>query len=612
MSFIYPLGLLGLIGIPIVIIIYIIKNKYTEQIVTSTYLWHLSEKFLKKKRQRHLISGLISLILQIIAITAVSLIIAHPVITLPDVANNYCFILDSSASMQTIDNDASRFEIGKDKIKSVIKNAANGSTYTLVNVASDTHVVYEKLNDSTKAIEMLEKLEPEDVKVSYNNAYRYAQEYYNNNEAVITYLITDRDFASSNVNVINVAKKYDNYAITNLDYTFEKNTLTIISSVVSYESDAVINVLVYVDDNLISEESVNVKKQEQTEFTSSKTILDFSNIKVEIKNKDGLTLDNKLIKYNSEKAHDYTTLIVSAAPFYLKSAIETVGNTSIQVISPENYSDSISGYSLYVFDGFAPSKLPTDGTIWLFGIESSIENSGFSVQNVIEDEDGLLLSYPKNSTTIYKTLTADLLKDDIYVSKYIKYGLYRNFTTLLTHEGNPVIFTGNTDNGNREIVFAFDLHNSNLPLLMDYLLLSKNLLDYSFPIIIEESSYKCGETALINVLGDFNSIRVESPKGNISYLDISSSIAELEMNEVGVYKLFILIGEESKEFSLYASLNEEESMTKHEELEFSLTGNTLSLHSDGIYDKLIIFFIVLAVIIVADWMVYCYEQHQLR
>ena len=29
MSFVYPLGLLGLIGIPILIIIYIIKNKYT-------------------------------------------------------------------------------------------------------------------------------------------------------------------------------------------------------------------------------------------------------------------------------------------------------------------------------------------------------------------------------------------------------------------------------------------------------------------------------------------------------------------------------------------------------------------------------------------------------
>ena len=51
MSFQYPLGLLGLIGIPILIIIYIIKSMYTEQTVSATYLWTLSEKFLKKKRK---------------------------------------------------------------------------------------------------------------------------------------------------------------------------------------------------------------------------------------------------------------------------------------------------------------------------------------------------------------------------------------------------------------------------------------------------------------------------------------------------------------------------------------------------------------------------------
>ena len=99
MSFVYPLGLLGLIGVPILIIIYLLKNKYTEQIVASTYLWTLSEKFLKKKKQKKLLSGLISLILQIIAVVTISLLVAHPVITIPNGAKEYCFILDGSGSM---------------------------------------------------------------------------------------------------------------------------------------------------------------------------------------------------------------------------------------------------------------------------------------------------------------------------------------------------------------------------------------------------------------------------------------------------------------------------------------------------------------------------------
>ena len=98
MSFVYPLGLLGLIGIPILIAIYIIKNKYTEQTVASTYLWTLSERFLKRKNPVSPVAGIISLILQILAVTVISLAIAHPSITFHG-ANEYCFVLDTSASM---------------------------------------------------------------------------------------------------------------------------------------------------------------------------------------------------------------------------------------------------------------------------------------------------------------------------------------------------------------------------------------------------------------------------------------------------------------------------------------------------------------------------------
>ena len=42
---------------------------------------------------------------------------------------------------------------------------------------------------------------------------------------------------------------------------------------------------------------------------------------------------------------------------------------------------------MILISSFKPSKLPTDGTIWLFGIDESLSEAGFSVQDVIEDED---------------------------------------------------------------------------------------------------------------------------------------------------------------------------------------------------------------------------------
>ena len=66
MSFLYPLGLLGLIGVPLLILIYILRSKYNEQTVPSTYLWILSEKFFKRRNPLSGLTGIISLILQIL------------------------------------------------------------------------------------------------------------------------------------------------------------------------------------------------------------------------------------------------------------------------------------------------------------------------------------------------------------------------------------------------------------------------------------------------------------------------------------------------------------------------------------------------------------------
>lgn len=611
MNFEYPLGLLGLIGIPILIIVYLLKNKYTEQIVPSTYLWELSEKFLKKKKQKRLLSGLISLILQIVMVITISLLVAHPILTIPNTAKEYCFILDGSGSMNTITNEISKFEKGKEKIKEIVNNSSDGSEFTLIYVGENTRVMYENITDKEKAVTLLNKLEASGVTVDYKNALNYVQEKFSNNKSLKTYLVTDRNYESNNIEVINLSNEENNFAITNLEYTMTSE-LKITGKVVSYKKSISLDIEIYIDEKLVTTLEVIASKNEKTKFEYTCDNVDFKNIKAVIKNEDGLMMDNSRTVFNIEKEHGYNALIVSENPFYLKTLLETLGNISIEILSPNSYSDDVSGYSLYIFDAYNPNTLPKDGTVWIFGVETSINGSGFSVQDVVENEDGIVLNYPKNSTKLYKELTYGLIKEQIIVSKYVKYGLYRNFTTLLTCEGNPIVFTGTTDNGNREVVFGFDLHNSNFTLLLDYLILFKNLINYSFPVIMEDSVYTCGDTVLVNILSGFDSVRVDSPLGNVQYLDVSSETAEITVNEAGIYSLTIIEGEEKKEFSFFVGLPEEESMTDFNIEEMNLQGELENNFIDGIYDKLIILFIILSIIFVLDWVVYCYEQYQLR
>lgn len=622
MSFHYPLGLLGLIGIPILILIYIIKSKYTEQTVSATYLWTLSERFLKKKRKDNKITGIISLILQILAIAIISLTIAHPVFIVHDSAYEYCFVLDSSGSMSMeLDNGKSRFDVGKDKIKEIIEDSGNGSIYTLICVDNNTTTVFERETDKDDALLLLDELQSGFASQGVNSALTKAQSYFDANKGTLTYLVTDKEYSKTeNIKLINVSSIKDNYALSNVTYDYSVlGSLNISGYVTSYESDATISIQVTTKDQSEQKE-ITVQKGVNKKFSFDLYVESFDSATVKILNNDALALDNECVLYNVNKANSYKTLLISETPFFLETVLKSVGSESITVMSPKDYiskeeskSRDIKGYGLYVFHSCNPKAVPDDGSVWLINTTASIENSGFNYQGEIKLDKAESITKTKASASTVRKLLSDVDGSEIFVSKYSKYDTYRNFDTLFTHNGNPVIFTGVNAHKNREVVFAFDLHNSDLPLLADYVFLVNNLIKFSFPTVIDEAFYECGEKAQINVVSNCESIRVESPRGKISHLSTDEIVSEIQLDEVGVYTVTATIAGQVRSFNIYSAMaDEEKDPVTENEGEISLLGEASGEGFDGIYDKLIIFFICLAVIMVADWVVYCYDKYQLR
>lgn len=613
----YPLGLLGLLAIPILIIIYIIKNKYTEQTVSSTYLWTLSEKFLKRKNPLNRITGIISLILQILAIVFISLAITHPVIILPGAADEYLFLLDGSGSMSFVTEGETRFEKAKREISSVIDGAVEGSNFTLILMGEDNAAVYEKAESKDRALDMLEDLTVTFVSPDAVDALSRAQEIFNANRSVKTYLATDKNYNSTgNIRLLNVGDAAENYAVSDVAYSqsFADKTVTVTGNVISYAQTADVTVHVYKDDETQPSAVFSHKTEagEFTPFTLEFACEDFSSLTVRVLEEDGLMQDNECVLFNVKYENSYKTLIVSDSPFFLATAIETLSGVKPTVVSIEKYDASVSGYELYIYDGYSPARLPSDGTVWLFGVQSSIPDSGFNVQGENEFEYAEKLDYTKASSTTVKKLLKGVVRSDVYISKYIKYGLYSNFTTLLSYRNIPAVFTGLNMNGNREVVFAFKLSDSNFPLLADFTILFKNLLNFSFPAVIDDVSYACGDTAAINVIAGCDSLKVTSPSGKVSYLGTDGSVAELKLAEVGVYNITMMVGASPREFYLFSYLSEEERIPAVTEEDFSISGVAENNGIDGKFDGLLIILILLSLIFLADWGVYCYEQYQLR
>ena len=615
MSFLYPLGLLGLIGIPILIAVYIIKSKYTEQTVASTFLWRLSERFLKRKNPISRVTGIISLILQILAVTIVSLAIAHPVITVSSSAHEYCFILDASGSMNISEGEDTRFALAKDEISTMIKDATGGSRFSLICVGDTTRVVFERLEDKAQAQVLLESLEASYSEIDYVDAIGVAQGYFDENPSVQTYLVTDTNYVfNNNVTLINVGTAVENYALKDVAYMFSGGTMTVTGKVTAYEGGDTVSLQMFLDGSETPNASGEIVAASyvETPFQLTCDADSFSTLCVRVTNEDSLPEDNEVVIFNTKSEITYKTLIVSDTPFFLESVLLSVSNARVDVLSTEEY-DGRTGYGLYVFDSYTPAKMPRDGTVWLINPRKNLDQSGFSVQDPdVIPEKGVCLEPSSSTSSTVQKLIGNLTGDEIYVAKYVKCGLYQNFTTLFSYAGNPIVFAGTNAFGNREVVFAFSLNNSNMPLLTDFVLLTGNLLEYSFPDFIEKVSYYSGEEVEINVLANCESIQVHSPRGNISYLDVSGAVSRFELTEVGVYTLTLTVAGTPRDFYIYAAMPEAERTPVAAAQELSLQGMPSTDGFDGKYDNLIILFVLLMLVFAADWGVYCYEKYQLR
>lgn len=614
MTFMYPLGLIGLVGIPIIILIYILMSQYTEQTVSSTYLWHLSEKFLKKKNPLSGLAGIISLILQLLTVAVISLLIAHPVFTLPGAANDYCFVLDTSGSMNTVEGNKTRLDMAKTEICNVIASAADGSSFTLISVSGDTVVVFEGVKNKTTAQELVGKIDGSDAAVKYEELLSAAQSAFDNDTSSLMYLVTDKGYKThENIELLNVGSSdTDNYAVFNVTYSHSGGGLSVSAEVISYVSDAVLNVTVKVDGQNKATETVPAKAGVKTPVSFEIPILSFESFSVSVDNPDGYSDDNSSVIYNLKSDKTYSTLIISDTGFFFKAVIDALVDSEVVTVTPDEYETVTDKYGLYIFDSYVPEELP-EGSVWLINADRSVDNSGFGIRGRMELPGSDTLEKSKSTATATRKLLLGVSGENIYITNYVKYsGMYLNFSTLFTYDSNPIIFAGTNGLGNRQVVFGFDLHESDFALSTDFVILLGNLLEYSFPDVIDVANYTVGEEALVNILANATGYKAQSPSGKDIYIDSSVSTAAIALNEVGTYTVTVTLAGEEISYNIYSGAHPDESEPAGEEEDFSLSGERTYKKIDGEFDPTLILFICLALLFIADWGVYCYDKYQLR
>lgn len=612
MRFINPSGLWLLLLIPVLIIIYIIRARYEARSVSSTFIWKLSTRFMKKQLPFRRIRQLLLFISQLLMIVAVSMLVSRPAIVSQGGGTEYILIIDGSASMNRENaNGETRFDRAIEQIRDMIPKADFGTPFTIILAADEAGCLVERSQSEDEIRLALKYAKCGNGDGSLTDALELTRAICKKNPVTDVILFSDCEYETSeNIEVINLAEDEWNVFFSELSYEKKDEDYVFTATLNSQNADAEIATALSVDGKIIDVQNVGCWADKSLKVTfTAKKLKNFEVATVYTDAKDALDEDNSysICKKDSAKIK---VMLVGSTTFYLENVLKVLGNCTITKADSLSES-SMSGYGLYIFDGCMPETLPDDGSVWIFSPEEL--PTDMSMKEGVSSKAQLRLA-KKGNSTLYSSLADQLKLDGAAVSKYSKISAGRSWESLLSCGEDTVLFTRRENNGMRTAVFAFDLHDSNLPLLSDYVILMKELLAYSVPEILMDTDFSVSETINLTVLPLAEQFYMEYPNKNVVSLSVRKPSIEVVPENVGVYTANQTLSDgttKSIDFFVHIPFSEmkDEPAVSSVSLELpSVSDSNAIVAEDGFHEIWIWVLLALLVLILAEWGLYYYEQ----
>lgn len=499
MGFFNALGLIALIGAPTILILHMLKRKQRDVHVPSIFLWERAADTSVQSKPWQKLKKSLPLILQLVAAAAVGLAAARPYITAFGTAYNYVIVVDASSSMSADDMGETRFENAKDRANKLIDSASALSRITVVAACENPYVVYGPDSNKAEAQSALSS-----IKQTYGGIDNETLEGIISSEAAKTeagvYIFTDndKDFADEDANVFYSGKDTSNCAVT-LVSASGGNVLVNVKNYGSVDADK--TVTVYVDNLAVTLSEITIPSGQEKSLVFENVYKDSAEITVSLSPEDNLSADDTYY-ISVNKAVTSKILLVSDGNTFLENAIKLTDGTELYKMTSDTMATTaLSGYDLYIFDGILPDEMPADGGIFILNPPSG--NSFISTGDSVE-----LNTYAKGNTELSSDGTIQFI---ISRAKSVTRPSWA--VTECSADSTPLIFRGE-NNGQKICVFAFDLHDSDLPLLKDFPIMIYNLTDYFLPGRTGSStSVFCGEKLNTAVNASAEKIVVTNPEG---------------------------------------------------------------------------------------------------
>lgn len=647
MNFLLPLGLLGLIGIPIILLVHIIKPKYHERTISSTYIWHLAKKYRKKKIPFEKLTQFLLIGIQFLIVAAISFLLTKPFVTTPEkIVNNQIIMIDCSASMNTLTkNGDTRYKKAVDKIVDSFSKYSEENKFSIIFI--DDEPTLGNVSMTSNRTEIEKELREngkctfsEITDSNYESAIKQVETILATDKNADVTIYTDHQMKiTGDIELIDVSEAEWN--VTLLDSQIELNDDTgyfdFITSIASYNQDADVvveltiknpyanHVLDLNGNTYTATQKLHLKKnaERKIEFADLE-IYRFDEASFIIKEnesaketiQDDFVEDNTFYAFNG-KNEKFDVQLISPNRQIFTSAIYAIGGCNDIIYAKDVSNFSSNGFDLYIFDGVSTTNLPTDGSIWISNPNPNIQmfDGAIRTGSVISEHSNVIVNTSFNNKKIAGIV--DHFKSNvIYVNRYVNIDYNPEIfeVCMTTENGSPLVLAGKVGLIN-VCIFAFDLSYSNLGASFFMPILAKNMFNYSVNRVVSKQFYDVGETIDINAKSSTDKIEiVHDGQTNTFGLEALKQGVSYKLDKAGVYTVISYSNDKvSERYSFFAGIanNESNFTLKHKMAlgeRVGVDGETHKVSRDN-KDISLYFAIALLALLVIEWGVQYREQY---
>lgn len=559
-------AIVGAIVVPSLVLLYFLKLRRTDRVVSSTLLWRRAVYDLQVNSPFQKLRKNLLLLLQLLILAAVLLAISQPVINRmgqPD--KNVLVLIDRSASMKTLESDGrTRLAHAIESATTLVKSLPDDCRVMVIAFAERAEVACPFTEDKRRMVREIEAIQPTDAHTRIGEALQLAVAYAGQTSgdaanpaapaSADVRIFTDghiadaRDLASvdGKVTYYRTGEASDNVGIVGFDVRRDAErpgVLSVFAQVENFGDQPVTtDVSIRLDGTLlpgsgsIQQLTLGPARQPTTVAADAAELEPaFRNVlfelnhdagglvEVKLHRGDALDIDNS-VQAPIDPPRELSVLAVTDRPRprnALERVFKAIDVPKTHWMTPAEYEaapdsdlmgDGRSLFDLVVIDNHDTGRLPPGNYVFLGGVPKI---DAVKAGEFIEGQP--LASWQENHPLIRP---ADF--SNLFVARWRRLTLPSTASILVEGEDSPVIASLN-DPGHRYVIVAFDVEESSFLWSIPFVVLMQNCSRGLTDAGLSDRGRLAspGDTLIVPVPGGSEKAEIKRPDGSTDTVEVA-------------------------------------------------------------------------------------------